>query len=222
MYIRFSSTIMKGFAMHRPQFRTTECVSRPHANEDVEMDAESETDYPIEVVHNHVYFYNPVTVKTMLDLCKRLRSMESGLLAMQHDFTLPKPPAIYLHLQSNGGDAYAGLSAMNTIENLRVPVITVVDGFVASAATFLLFAGTERWMQKNSCLLIHQIRTEFWGRYEELKDDMKNSSLLMDDISRIYSEKSNIPEKKLKRILKRELHLNTETCSKYGIVHKVI
>lgn len=177
---------------------------------------------PIEVVNNQVYFYNEVSVQTVLRLCKILRVLENKMLMMQIEYQLPDAPKIYLHIQSTGGDAYAGLSAMNTIENLKVPVITIVDGFVASAATFILFGGCERWMQKNSSILIHQIRTEFWGRFEELKDDVKNSSILMEDIARIYSEKSEIPRKKLNRIMKRELNMNTDKCSKYKIIHKVV
>lgn len=195
--------------------------SRPMSNDSEESDDSSEMN-TIEIINNRVYFYNTVTVKSILELSKVLRILETKLINLQINYSLENKIPIYLHIQSNGGDAYAGLSGMNTIENLRVPVITIVDGFVASAATFLLFGGSERWMQKNSCVLIHQIRTEFWGRFEELKDDVKNSSSLMDEISRIYSEKSSIPIKKLKGIMKRELNLNTETCSRYNIVHKII
>tara|TARA_Y100000389_G_scaffold164614_2_gene168446 strand:- start:8517 stop:9095 length:579 start_codon:yes stop_codon:yes gene_type:complete len=191
------------------------------SNDSEESDDPTEMN-TIEIINNCVYFYNTVTVKSILELSKVLRILETKLINLQINYSLDNKIPIYLHIQSNGGDAYAGLSGMNTIENLRVPVITIVDGFVASAATFLLFGGSERWMQKNSCVLIHQIRTEFWGRFEELKDDVKNSSSLMDEISRIYSEKSSIPIKKLKGIMKRELNLNTETCSRYNIVHKII
>jgi ATP-dependent protease ClpP protease subunit len=181
-----------------------------------------DVDTIIEVINNQIYFYDEVSVKNMLKLCKTLCKIENQMLKLQVDFSLDKPPKIFLHIQSTGGDAYAGLSAMNTIENMKVPVVTIVDGFVASAATFIFFGGSERWMQKNSSLLIHQIRTEFWGRFEEQKDDFKNSSSLMADILSIYTEKSDIPEKKLKRIMKRELHLDANTCSKYKIIHKII
>ena len=184
---------------------------------------EEEVEEPIiEVINNRVYFYNEVSVQTVLKLSKTLRIIENKMLKFQIDYQLKDPPTIYLHIQSTGGDAYAGLSAMNTIENIKVPVITIVDGYVASAATFILFGGSERWMQKNSSLLIHQIRTEFWGRFEELKDDMKNSTTLMEDIIRIYTEKSEIPKKKLNRIMKRELNLDASTCAKYNIVHKIL
>lgn len=208
--------------MHGFKIKSSHSIPHSHPmcdsevlEDDVEMNA-------IEIINNRVYFYNAVTVKSILELSKVLRVLETKLINIQMSYSLSEYIPIYLHIQSTGGDAYAGLAGMNTIENLRVPVITIVDGFVASAATFLLFGGSERWMQKNSCVLIHQIRTEFWGRFEEMKDDVINSSSLMEDISRIYSEKSKIPSKKLKCILKRELHMNTETCSQYEIVHKII
>ena len=46
-------------------------------------------------------------------------------------------------------------------------------GFVASAATFLLLAGAERLAMPNAHILIHQIRTGFWGKFNDLLDEVR-------------------------------------------------
>jgi len=97
-----------------------------------------------------------------------------------------------------------------------------VDGFVASAATFLLLGGQERWMQKHAHLLIHQIRTEFWGRYDELKDEMSNSDRLMSMIKTIYKKNSSMPKKTINGIIKKEIYLSSDECLDYGLVHSII
>lgn len=176
----------------------------------------------IKVINNSIYFYENVSVDSVLCLCNHIRKLEIELLKLQIEYDLSAPPCIYLRIQSYGGDAYAGLSAMNTIEACKVPVITIVDGFVASAATFMLLAGTERWMQANSTILIHQIRGEFWGRYDELKDEMNNSMKLMRDIQKIYTSKTNISEKLLKRIISKERVMYPAKCVKYGIITKIL
>lgn len=192
-------------------------------NTDDDHSNSNESELNIKVIKNRIYFYEEITTKSILMLCKTLSETELLLLQLQIDYNLEDPPNIYLHIQSSGGDAFAGLSAMNAIENCKIPVICIIDGFVASAATFLLLGATHgRWMRRNANILIHQIRTEFWGRYDELRDEMRNSKNLMNNIKRIYKEKSNMPVSKIERILKKELYLDDKQCLEYGLVTEII
>ena len=168
--------------------------------------------------YNHVYFYCDITSESILELTKTLKTLEQKLLKMQIDYELKERPKLFLHIQSDGGDAYAGLSGMNTIQSLKVPVITIAEGFVASAATLLWLGSKHRDMQADASILIHQIRGEFWGRFEDMKDDMKNSSKLMEKIKKIYTSKTKIPEEKLEKIIKRELHLSYDQCKKWEFI----
>lgn len=187
-----------------------------------ENDHDDPTDLNIRVVKNNIYFYEEISVESILYLCKCLSNLEKELLTIQTDYRLNEVPNIYLYIHSNGGDAFAGLSAMNCIENCKVPVVCVADGIVASAATFLLLGAKERHMRKNSCILIHQIRTEFWGRYDELEDEMKNSKNLMRNIKRIYKNKSVLPMEKIENILRKEIYLTDKKCLKYGLITEII
>ena len=71
-------------------------------------------------------------------------------------------------------------------------------------------------------MLIHQLSSGMWGKYEELKDDMKKSEILMKRIREIYEERTKIPAKKLNEILKHDLWWDAETCLKYGLVDEII
>ena len=51
-------------------------------------------------------------------------------------------------------------------------------------------------------MLIHQLSSGMWGKYEELKDDMKNNDLLMQTIKNIYLKHTKVPKKKLTTLLK--------------------
>ena len=122
---------------------------------------------------------------------------------------------------SAGGDMFAGLNMMNILENSRVKVITIAQGECCSAATFILLGGSERRMGKNAYLLIHQISTEFWGKYQELKDEVKTTEKFMRMIKNMYLSKTEIPDNKFKRLMKKDLFLSPHKCIKYGIVHAV-
>lgn len=196
--------------------------TRTNNNNVCEEDENESTDLNIRVIKNNIFFYEEISVSSILYLCKCLSTLEKQLLTLKTDYQLDESPKIYIHIHSNGGDAFAGLSAMNSIENCKVPVVCVADGIVASAATFLLMGAKERRMRKNSCILIHQIRTEFWGRYDELEDEMKNSKNLMRNIKRIYKQKSALPMEKIEMIIKKEIYLTDNKCLKYGLVTEII
>ena len=71
-------------------------------------------------------------------------------------------------------------------------------------------------------MLIHQLSTGLWGKYEELVDDFKNASMFMERIQEIYKQRTKIPTKTLKEILKRDLWFDSETCLKYGLVDEIL
>jgi len=61
-----------------------------------------------------------------------------------------------------------------------------------------------------------------WGKFEDMKDDMKNSELLMETIIKIYEEHTRIPRSELKEILKRDIWWDAKTCLDYGLVDEII
>lgn len=185
-----------------------------NATTDEEDDGEGK-DASNELVHqskNRVYFHAPVNRKTILALVKSLED------AQVHAQTNCLPRHVLLFIHSEGGDAYAGLSGMNHIQTASVPVITIADGFVASAATFLLFGGYKRYCMPHSVVLIHQVSTGFWGKHAELIDEMQNSNQLMDTIRSLYASRSSLKKKKLESILQKELTMTAQECIKAGIV----
>ena len=111
---------------------------------------------------------------------------------------------------------------MDTILRCKVPVNTYVDGFCASAATFLSVVGSKRFISRNSYMLIHQLSSSFWGIYSEFKDEKENLYLMMKTIKNVYKEYTKVPMKKIDEILKHDLMWDAKTCLKYGLVDEII
>ena len=111
---------------------------------------------------------------------------------------------------------------MDTILRAKVPVHTYVDGFCASAATFLSVVGSRRFMSRNSYMLIHQLSTQFWGKYSEFEDEKKNLDLMMITIKNIYKKYTKVPLKELNTILKHDLLWDAEMCLEYGLIDEII
>jgi len=125
-------------------------------------------------------------------------------------------------INSGGGSITAGISSMDTILRCKVPVHTYVDGFCASAATFLSVVGKKRYMSRNSYMLIHQLSSNFWGKYSEFEDEKQNLDLMMETIKNVYKEYTKVPMKKINEILKHDLLWDARTCLKYGLIDEIV
>ena len=179
---------------------------------------ETEVEECVKVIGNEILFYADVDRENALDFVEKFKKLEIDLLKKKAEL-FGYEPIIRVHIMSDGGDIFAGMTLMNTLESSRVKVITIAQGSCCSAATFMLLGGSERRMGRNAYVLIHQISTEMWGNFQELKHELKSTDKFMKMLKKMYLEKTNIPEKMLKKLMKKDIYLNPRDCLKYGIVH---
>jgi len=178
---------------------------------------DQDVDDCVKIIGNEILFYGEIDRENALDFVEKLTKLEIALLKKMAEL-VGYEPMIRVHIMSEGGDIFSGLNMMNVLEKSRVKVVTIAQGACCSAATFLLLGGSERRMGRNAYLLIHQISTEFWGNFQDLKTEMKSSEKFMKMLKKMYLSKTNIPEKKFKRLMKKDVYLTPEKCIKYGIV----
>jgi ATP-dependent Clp protease protease subunit len=188
---------------------------------DTDSAGSSSDNNKVDIGRNRIYFYSEVNRPKNLALNKSLVTIGNSLYNRGQSLQMD-PGRIYLHINSFGGSVFAGLSSVDYILNSKVPVTTVIDGCAASAATIMSVVGHHRAMHRHAFMLIHQISSAMWGKFEEMKDDMKNSELLMETIIKIYEERTRIPRSELKDILKRDLWWDAKTCLEYGLVDEII
>ena len=169
---------------------------------------------------NKIYFYEDIDKETIIALIKEIQVLtyELQLQASKYGFE----PHIDLHIYSPGGDAFMGLSIYDFIKQNQVPIYTYIDGNIASAATFMFLAGEKRFMSPNSTVLIHQVSTSFWGKFEDLKDEVKNTTEIMKIVRNLYSSNTTMKKKDIDAILKRELFLNYAECEKNGFITECV
>jgi len=170
------------------------------------MGEQAEEEY-VKVQHNEIFFYCEVSDVTVLELNMKLKSV-----ARFHDH-------ITLYIHSNGGELWAGLSAMDHIRACPAHVTTVADGICASAATLLLLAGDTRRMHRHSYCLIHQINTDGqWTKYSDLKEQVVNYDKFMKNFKKIYKKFTNIPDKVLDKLCTKDIYWDYKKCLKYGLL----
>jgi ATP-dependent protease ClpP protease subunit len=171
-----------------------------------------------------VYFHCEVCEATVLELNMKLKKLALELNHKYLDLGIKGRPEIRVWIRSDGGDLHSGLSAMDCIRSLRksAKIRTIADGVCSSAATFILLGGRTRHMTENSYVLIHQLNMDgTWGKFEDFKDQMENLSQFMDRFKDIYMRETKIPERDLKKLLKRDVYMDADRCMEWGVVDSI-
>ena len=181
---------------------------------------EQEENDCIKVIGNELLFYGDVDRENTIEFVEKFKKLEIELLKKMAEL-VGYEPMIRVHIMSEGGDVYAGLNMMSVLERSRVKVVTIAQGACCSAATFVLLGGSERRMGRNAYLLIHQISTEMWGSFNDLKHELKSTDKLMKMLKDMYLSKTKIPEAKFKSLMKKDIYLPPDKCLKYGIVSEI-
>tara|TARA_B110000261_G_C13052647_1_gene344843 strand:- start:475 stop:1137 length:663 start_codon:yes stop_codon:yes gene_type:complete len=174
----------------------------------------------VSVRDNHIYFYGKVSTKNAVKINTSLKDISKRLLNLQNELSVDNLK-IYLHINSFGGSVFAGLSIIDTIISNPVPVVSIVEGSAASAATLISVVCSERQIRPNSFMLIHQMSSGFWGKMEEIKDEYINLKKLTKKLKGIYKDHTTIDKDQLKGLLKRDLWLDSKECLEYGLVDSV-
>ena len=181
---------------------------------------EPEFEY-VKVQGSDIYFHCEVTEESVLELNLKLKKLATELRHKHLDLGLDHiKPEIRIFIKSEGGDLHSGLSAMDCISSQKsVKVRTIADGVCASAASFILLGGRTRYMTPNSYVLIHQLNMDGqWGKFEDFKDQMGNLEQFMERFRKIYLEETRVPERKLKKLLKRDMYMDSKKCLDWGVV----
>ena len=175
----------------------------------------------IKVFGNEIYFHADVDTDSVCFLFKLLREVERDLIVKSTEVPGFKPE-IRLYIHSNGGDMFAGFGAHDQLKQMRVPVTTIADGICASAATFILMGGHTRLIKKRSYVLIHQLSSQTWGKFNDMKEEVKNCEKFMEMAKDMYEEHCDIPEKKFKTFMKKDVYIDAKECIKWKIVDGIL
>jgi ATP-dependent protease ClpP protease subunit len=184
--------------------------SRPKCSDN---DSESEDGSNEVVVNkNHIYFYCDVETKPIQQLNTAINYLnQPGSMY----------PEIWIHINSSGGVVYDALAAADTIRASSTPIITVVEGMAASAATIISMMGDIRYIRPNSVMLIHQLRCGFYGKKIDVDDELKNIGKLEDKLLDLYVNNTKLRRPELKKILLKELEYSAEKCLEVGLVDEI-
>lgn len=179
----------------------------------------------VETIDNHVYFYADVDTDRCLALIRTIREIDirlrneyvSRMLLPDHP-----PTPIWLHVHSPGGSLFAAFSTANQLQQIKTPIYSIVEGYAASAATMISMSCQKRFILPDAYMMIHQLSSIYWGKYEELKDEMHLLNMLMESLKGFYGKHSKLTGDEIQDILKRDSWFNAAECMEKGFVDDIL
>ncbi len=138
--------------------------------------------------------------------------------------TLKTKDNITLHINSVGGDLYAGLAIYNRLKSLPANITTINDGLAASAASLIFQAGDTRKVNAGSNLMVHQAMGFLFGYYQlnDLNQVSKQLRAANKTAVNVYAEASGRDADEIKRMVDAETWLTGQEAVEAGLADEVI
>jgi len=131
---------------------------------------------------------------------------------------------ISLYINSPGGEIYAGLAIMNTMQYIKPNVSTIGMGVVASMASVLLAAGEKgkRFLLPDATVMIHQPSAGTHGMITDMEISVREGQRLKKLMTQKMSDFTGRKEKELFDAMERDNWMDAEAAKKFGLVDGIL
>ena len=131
---------------------------------------------------------------------------------------------ISLYIDSPGGEVYAGLGILDTMNFIKPEVSTICVGMAASMAAVLLACGAKgkRLCLPNSMVLIHQPSSGVEGQQTDIQIVADETKYIREHLNQILADATGQPIEKINVDTERDNYLRAKEALEYGLVDRVI
>lgn len=131
---------------------------------------------------------------------------------------------ISLYIDSPGGDVYAGLGILDTMNFIKPDVSTICVGMAASMGAVLLAAGAKgkRLALPNSMVMIHQPSSGVQGQQTDIQIVADETKWIRQRINELLSDYTGQSIERVNVDTERDNYLRAQQACDYGLVDRVI
>lgn len=131
---------------------------------------------------------------------------------------------IMLYVDSPGGDVYAGLGIVDTMNYIKPDVSTICVGMAASMGAVILASGAKgkRLALPNSMVLIHQPSSGVQGQQTDIQIVADETKWIRERLNQILADATGQPVEKIQADTERDNYLRASEAAAYGLVDRVI
>ena len=131
---------------------------------------------------------------------------------------------ITIHINSVGGDFYAGLAIYNRLRSLKASITTINDSLAASAGSIIFMAGDVRKVHAGSNLMVHGVMSFMYGYFnvQDLKAQIKTLDAHNKAAVAAYAEATGLDEETIKAAMSKDTYMTGQEAVDAGWASEVI
>lgn len=129
-----------------------------------------------------------------------------------------------VYINSYGGlvtDAMAIHDLLISLQNKGKTVNTRGRGIIASAATYILMAGKNAEMSRNSWFMIHNVSGAAWGNVNEIEQYAATLRKFNDAARDFYASATGLSEKEVSKLMDAETWFTAEEAKAKGFIKQI-
>ncbi len=130
---------------------------------------------------------------------------------------------IYMYINSPGGSLHSMYAIYDTMCYIKPEIVTVGYGFVASAASFILAAGTKgkRNALPHTDIMIHELAAGFKGKAKDILNETKNIERWHRRFISEMAELTGQTEDVIENDTKLDKYMTATEALEYGLIDAV-
>lgn len=133
---------------------------------------------------------------------------------------------ITIHINSVGGDFYAGLAIYNRLRSLKASITTINDSLAASAGSIIFMAGDKgkRRVHAGSNLMVHGVMSFLYGYFntQDLRAQIKELDAHNKAALAAYKEATGLDEETIKAAMSKDTYMTGQEAVDAGWADEVI
>lgn len=124
---------------------------------------------------------------------------------------------VHVHINSYGGDVFAGVAISNILKNHKGKTIAYIDGLAASAASIIAFGCNEIVIPSNAYLMIHRVSCGMFGNTDDFLRQIEVMEKIEEGIINSYTEKAieGVTREQIKDFMFNETWFTGDDTAKY-------
>lgn len=128
---------------------------------------------------------------------------------------------IHLRIDSPGGDVFAGRAMEQLIAEHPGRVVAHIDGFAASAASYVALAAEERIVSPGGMFMVHKAWTIAWGNEDDLRKTADLLAKIDDTLIETYAARTGADPEQLRAWITAETWFNAEESLAAGFATSI-
>lgn len=132
-----------------------------------------------------------------------------------------KASAIDLHINSPGGEVFAGVTIYNLLKQHPATVTSYIDGIAASIASVIALAGDKVIMAENALYMMHNPAGLVMGNAEDMRKMADVLDKIRGTMTGVYSGKTGKPEDEINAMLDAETWMTADEALAANLIDEI-